>query len=212
MSDSTVPVHTDAATILLVGVEEIGRTLSSSSADDHDLTTACDPWTVRDVVAHCSGAMLRVIEDRPHAYTPEDNEIDVEERRPWEFDRVRDELQSTAQPTAARIDSSAGVLDGLGLGVWVHGGDIRDALGVDDAYAGPGIDLALGLLAARSRRLAFSVDATVDGTPLRLGSGEIAGTLTADAETFVRLVSGRSPDPDRFELTGIEPADLVLFG
>jgi uncharacterized protein (TIGR03083 family) len=201
-----------AAELLLIAAEEIGRVLSQAPAGDQDLLTACDPWTVRDVLAHCSGSMLRVIEDRPHAYTPEDNEIDVAERRPWKFDRVRDELQVTAEPAAARIDASGGSLDGLGLGVWVHAGDIRNALGMNGAYAGPGINLALGLLEERSRRLEFATDATIEGFALRLGTGEAAGTLRTDAETFVRLVSGRSPDPERFTLTGVDRADLVLFG
>ncbi len=200
-----------AAEILLVAVEEIGRVLSEGSPADRDLATACDPWTVRDVLAHCSGSMLRVVEERVHGYTPEENEIDVAERRPWAFDRVRDELRATAEPTAARIDAAAGPLDGLGIGVWVHAGDIRDAVGVDDAYAGPGIELALPILEERSRRLGFGVAATVGGVDLTLGTGDPLVTLACDADTFVRLVAGRSPNPSHYVLTGAESPDLVLF-
>ncbi|MGI9647108.1 MAG: maleylpyruvate isomerase family mycothiol-dependent enzyme [Acidimicrobiia bacterium] len=201
-----------AARILLVAVEEIGRVLSEGTATDQNLTTACDPWTVRDVLAHCSGSMLRAIEDRTHRFTPEDNELDVEERRSWEFDRVRDELQATAQPTAARIDAAEGPLDGLGLGVWVHCGDIRDALGIDDAYSGPGLNLGLGLLAERSRRLDFRPSVTVDGRTIEVGAGPDRGTLVTDPETFVRMTGGRDPDPARYRLEGAEPAEFVLFG
>ncbi len=132
-----------AAEILPIAVEEIGRVLSGASEADRLRSTACDPWTVRDVLAHCSGSMLRAVEDRTHRFTPEDNEIDVEERRSWPFDQVRDELQMTAQPTAARIDAAGGPLDGLGLGVWVHSGDIREAVGIADPYAAPGFELGL---------------------------------------------------------------------
>ena len=201
-----------AAAILLIAVEEIGRVLSETSRSDRDLVTACDPWTIRDVLAHCSGSMLRVIEDRTHGFTPEENEIDVAERRTWEFDRVRDELHVTAEPTAARIDAAAGPLDGLGLGVWVHSGDIREALGIEDAYSGPGAELALGLLEERSRRLKFEVVADVDGHEVLLGSGERSGTLTCDLDTFVRLVGGRTADQGRYEISGVEPGGLVLFG
>ncbi len=201
-----------AAEILLIAVEEIGRLLSGASGSDRDCTTACAPWTVRDVLAHCSGSMLRTIEDRTHRFTPEDNEVDVEERCGWAFDRVRDELQMTAEPTAARIDAAGGSLDGLGLGVWVHSGDIRGALGIPDPYAGPGIDLGLGLLEERSERKAFSLVARVSGRELAFGSGPPVGSLVTDPETFVRLTGGRSPDPTRYELEGAESADLVLFG
>lgn len=186
--------------------------LSEGRASDQDRITACDPWTVRDVLAHCSGSMLRTIEGRTHRFTPEDNEVDVQDRRSWPFNRVRDELQSTAALTAARIDEAGGPLDGLGLGVWVHCGDIRDAMGIDDPYSGPGIDLGLKLLAERSRRLVFRPTVTVAGRNLEFGNGEPKGTLSADPETLVRLTGGRSPDPSRFRLEAVEPAELVLFG
>ncbi len=200
-----------AAELLLISVDEIGRLLSSASPPDRDRITACDPWTVRDVLAHCSGSMLRVIEDRTHQFTPEDNQVDVDERASWPFDQVRDELQATAGPTAARIDAAGGALDGLGLGVWVHCGDIRDALDVADPYAAPGLELGLGLLVERSARKEFSLETLVDRRALTFGSGHQAGTLTTDAETFVRLTGGRSPNPGRYRLAGAEPGDLVLF-
>jgi len=200
-----------AAEILLIAVEEIGRVLSESSEPDRHRITACDPWTVRDVLAHCSGSMLRAIEDRSHRFTPSDNEIDVEERRAWSFDRVRDELQMTAQPTAARIDVAGGPLDGLGLGVWVHSGDIREALGIADPYAAPGFDIGLQLLEKRSLKKNFSLDVQLGDRSPAFGTGARVGALTADVETFVRLTGGRSPDPARYRLVGIEPADLVLF-
>ncbi|MDH3539618.1 MAG: maleylpyruvate isomerase family mycothiol-dependent enzyme [Acidimicrobiia bacterium] len=201
-----------AAQILLIAVEEIGRLLSEAAESLRDGTTACDPWTVRDVLAHCSGSMLRVVENRGHRFTPEDNEIDVVERRSWPFDQVRDELQMTAQPTAARIDAVGGALDGLGLGVWVHSGDIREALGLADPYAAPGFELGIGLLEERSRRKEFSLDVHLGERAITFGSGPVAGDLVTDIETFVRLAGGRSPDPARFRLTGAEPPDLVLFG
>ena len=201
-----------AAQILLIAVDEIGRVLSEGTASNQDRMTMCDPWTVRDVLAHCSGSMLRTIEDRTHRFTPEDNEGDVQERRSWPFDRVRDELQTTARPTAARIDDAGGPLDGLGLGVWVHCGDIRDALGVTDPYSGPGVELGLDLLAERSLRLEFRPAVLVGDRAFDIGGGESRGTLVTDAETFVRLTGGRDPDPERYRLEGLTPAELVLFG
>ena len=202
---------TPAGELLLIAVAEIEARIAEASKADFGLVTACDPWTVRDVVAHCSGAMLRLIEDRTHNFTPEDNQGDVDERRPWPFADVVAELSATAPQTARRIDDGAGRVDGLGLGVWVHAGDVRQALNHPDPYAGPGIDLALGLLADRSRRLEFSLSATIDGRDITLGAGDNRGTLTTDPETFVRLTGGRDPDPARFRLEGATPTELVLF-
>lgn len=200
------------AEVLLIAVEEIERVFTNGTDFDKDRITECDPWTARDVLAHCSGSLLRLVEDRAHRFTPQDNEEDVQERRAWPFQQVRDELLATAQPAAHLIDAADGALDGLGLGVWVHCGDIRDSVDLPDAYAGPGLDLGLGLLEERSRRTSFSLEVALGDRRLVFGAGKHTGGLTADPETFVRLTGGRSPNPDRYQLTGTEAADLVLFG
>ena len=201
-----------AAAILLIAVEEIARVLSEGPEANRDLSTACDPWTVGDVLAHCSGSLLRLVEDRGHRFTPEDNEIDVEERRSWPYQQVLEELLATASPAAERVEAAGGPIDGLGLGVWVHCGDIRQAVGIPDPYTAPGTDLGLGLLEARSRRKEFALSVQLPDQSLLFGSGEPAGSLATDSETFVRLAGGRSPEAGRYELVGAEPADLVLFG
>ena len=48
------------------------------------------------------------------------------------------------------IARAGGPLDGIALGEWIHGGDIRDALGEPQAYASEGFDDACALLAERS--------------------------------------------------------------
>lgn len=200
---------TPAADVLLAAVAEIELRLDEAGPDAADRVTPCDPWSVRDVLAHCSGSMLRVVEGRLHRFTPEDNELDVAERRSWPLPRVRAEFRDTATPTAQQVDQTDGRLDGLALGVWVHAGDIRQALGIEPAYGGPGAELALGLMEDRSRRLDLGIAATIDGTPLTLGSRHPDGRLRCDTDTFVRLVAGRNPG--HLELTGYDPADLLLF-
>jgi hypothetical protein len=60
----------------------------------------CTGWTVRDVLAHCGCAQTRAAEGRLHRFTPELNEIDVDERRPWPLAQVLAELEqgATAPP------------------------------------------------------------------------------------------------------------------
>jgi hypothetical protein len=118
----------------------------------------------------------------------------------------------TAESPAARIDAAGGRLDGLGLGVWVHSGDIREAVGLADPYAAPGVELGIELLLERSRRKEFSLDVHLGDHTAAFGAGPPSGGLVTDLETFVRLTGGRSPDPARFVLDGASPADPVLFG
>jgi hypothetical protein len=100
----------------------------------------------------------------------------------------------------------------VGLGEWIHGGDVREATGIDGAYASEGADLAMELLIERSIRQG-KPRIVVDISSRRhwFGTGREVGRLTTDLETFIRLCGGRRPDPARYDLIGLEPADLVLF-
>ncbi len=102
----------------------------------------------------------------------------------------------------------------MGLGEWIHGGDVRDALGVGGAYTSPGAELAVELLIERSVVVnGPSLVCRIDGRERRFGpAGAAEGRLDTDLETFVRLCGGRSPDPRRYELAGAGAGDLVLFG
>ena len=53
----------------------------------------------------------------------------------------------------------------------------------------------------------------IAGTEVGFGSGDPGGELRCDtAATFIRVVSGRAPDPDRYTLTGtVTVNDLLLF-
>ena len=57
-----------------------------------DNPTACPGWSVRDVLAHCGSALHRAMTGDLHAFTPEENEIDVAERRSWPLQDVLSEL------------------------------------------------------------------------------------------------------------------------
>ena len=177
-----------------------------------DLPTVCAGWSVRDVIAHCGAALGRLVRGDLGGFTPDENERDVAKRRSRPLDRVIDELMTNYTEAAARIDQIGGAADGLGLGEWVHGGDIRDPIGASDPYASDGVELALPLIGERSKqREAPSVYVVVGGESLDFGVGSPMGRLRCDAATFVRLVAGRSPDPERFDLTGVGPSALLLF-
>ena len=68
--------------------------LRRTPGPDFGRTTACPGWSVRDVLAHCAAALTRVTTDSLHDFTPEDNEIDVAERRGWPLPTLLAELAS----------------------------------------------------------------------------------------------------------------------
>lgn len=183
-------------------------------------TTACPGWTVRDVLAHCSAALIRVVERRfeKGVFSPECNDRDIAERGDWSMGEVIDELERGMTEAGPVIAKAGGVLDMVALGEWVHAGDVREVFGEPGAYAGDGLPHALTLLARITREkghLPLHADLDDVDEPLRLG--EVSGARTparyiGDAATLVRLYSGRPLDGTRYELAGAEEGELNIFG
>ena len=211
MSESAV--LRPAAQLLLVEEKAIRPILESTPADHFDRSTVCDGWSVRDVLSHCGAALTMTANDELHGFTPDENERDVDMRRRWPIADVLAELFGGYRDGARAIDAAGGQLDGVGLGEWIHGGDVREALQVGTPYASGGSAIALELLLERSVRIGTPrLVATIDDAAHRFGAGDTPqGRLDSNLETFVRLCGGRRPDPARYRLTGVDPRDIVLF-
>ena len=201
-----------AAELLLIERDALRPVLEAADPADFDKPTVCDGWSVRDVLAHCAAALTMTADGSRHGFSPAENQADVDARRSWPLQQVLDELYAGYEASATVIDAAGGALDGIGLGEWVHGGDVREPLGVPDPYASAGSDLAVELLLERSRtRELPAIEVDVDGVAALFGAGEPGGSLVTDVETFVRLTSVRNPDPGRYRLSGASQQDLVLF-
>jgi uncharacterized protein (TIGR03083 family) len=191
--------------------------LRRTPAAAFDRPTVCTGWSVRDVLAHCAAALVRLAEGRLHQFTPEQNEADVAERRPWPLADVLAELERGYVVAGPALSAAGSRGDGIALGEWVHGGDVREALEEPLAYASAGIEEALVLLVARSQARAVPpTRVTLLDRQLLLGvpgdTGRPPVELVTDPTTLVRLCSGRHPDPSRFTLRGADPDRYRLFG
>ncbi|MFF8596536.1 maleylpyruvate isomerase family mycothiol-dependent enzyme [Streptomyces sp. NPDC015220] len=184
-------------------------------------TAACPGWSVRDLIAHCSAVLTRVVENRfeKGVFSPESNDRDIAERSGWPHARVVDELERGMTEAGPLIAEAGGVLDLIALGEWVHAGDVRETLGEPGAYAGAGLPHALTLLGRVTREkglLPLHADLDDLDEPLRFGdvSGERPpARYIGDAATLVRLYAGR-PAPAAgtgYELAGVEKGELNIF-
>ncbi|MCL6668487.1 MULTISPECIES: maleylpyruvate isomerase family mycothiol-dependent enzyme [Streptomyces] len=184
-------------------------------------TAGCPGWTVRDVLAHCSSALMRVVESRfeKGVFSPEANDRDIAERAAWTNQQVVDELERGMTEAGPAIAEAGGILDMVALGEWVHAGDVREVWGEPGAYAGAGLPDALTLLARITRekgRVPLHADLEDVDEPLLLG--EVSGERTparfiGGAATLVRLYAGRPvPKEASYELVGAEAGDLNIFG
>jgi uncharacterized protein (TIGR03083 family) len=197
--------------------------------------TACPGWSVRDVLAHCAAALTRVATGTLHAFTPELNEIDVTQRGDWPLPRLLSELDRGYLEAGPVIAEAGGRLDPIALGEWVHGGDVRGALGEPLAYESDGFEDACALLADWTRRRKVPLvevalpgaaqpgaalpgaalpGAALPGAALRLGApvpGRPPATLVTGRPTLMRLFAGRPAEPAEYQLTGAVPEELVVF-
>ncbi|MEG3627434.1 maleylpyruvate isomerase family mycothiol-dependent enzyme [Streptomyces poriticola] len=201
--------------------DELVPLLRARKDEDFALpVTACPGWTVRDVLAHCSSALIRVVENRfeKGVFSPESNDRDIAERADWTNAQVVDELERGMTEAGPVIGRAGGVLDRIALGEWVHAGDVRVALGEPGAYAGRSQSQALALLATITHDLGLvPLHADLDDVdePLRLGEAggdRPPGRFIGDAATLVRLYAGRPVDGAAFELAGVAAAELNIFG
>ncbi|MEV0976934.1 maleylpyruvate isomerase family mycothiol-dependent enzyme [Streptomyces sp. NPDC049915] len=181
---------------------------------------ACPGWSVRDVLAHCSAALTRVVEGRLEegVFSPESNDRDIAERAEWTNAQVVDELERGMTEAGPLIAEAGGKLDALALGEWVHAGDVRDAFGEPGAYGGPGLPYALALLVRRTQErehLPLHADLDDVDEPLRLGAivpQRPPARYIGDSATLVRLYAGRPVKAGGYELAGAREEELNVFG
>lgn len=105
----------------LLAVERDALVPLLRSRPDTDFTRAtagCPGWTVRDVLAHCSAALIRVVENRfeEGVFSAESNRRDIAERAGWTHAEVVDELERGMTEAGPVIAAADGVLDMVALG------------------------------------------------------------------------------------------------
>jgi hypothetical protein len=159
--------------------------------------------------------MARVTTDRLHAFTPELNEIDVAERREWPLSAVLSELAAGYLDAGPVIGRAGGRLDGVALGEWIHGGDVRAALGEPLAYASDRFDDACALLLERTRQRGVPlVEVSLPDGILWLGvgvPGRPHATLVTSGAAMMRMFAGRPVEPSEYLLNGATAEELVVF-
>ncbi|VAV99196.1 hypothetical protein MNBD_ACTINO02-2556 [hydrothermal vent metagenome] len=188
--------------------------LESLTPADFDRQTVCELWSVRDVVAHQSAVLQIINAGEQTPFTAESNQRDVNDRKTWDIDRLLAELFGGYEDAIAVIDTAGGLLDGFGLAQFIHGGDVRDAVGAADAFASPGHEIAVDLLHDKSTVMNKApVITRVDGVLRQFGTDvDPMGRLVTDTETFVRLCGGRNPNSAKWSVDGLSAADFVLYG
>lgn len=207
-----------AGDLLVAESQEWIPLLRSLTADEHRRPTPCPGWNIRDVVAHCAAALRRIADDDLHDFSPEANQADIAARHGRAFDALVDELEAGISSTAQIINRVGARLNIIGLGEWIHAGDIRAALGEPRPYIGVDPDTALRLIKyASAERSVPPVCVHADGQHIHLGdwrlaeSGTSPAKLTGDLDSIVRIFCGRPLDSCAVSVDGAGIADLSIY-
>ena len=182
--------------------------LRSLDADDWAKPTRCEGWSVADVAAHVVGGMADVVSGRLDGLgTPEVTQREVDERRGRSPAELADEtagVRKAAADLLAAFDDDSwssrapGGYDGsLGDGVealwfdtYVHGNDIRAAIGREPAR-GDGLRASLSHLATELTKRGWGpATLAFDGFPELPVSGG-GRDIDGDALQFVNAATGR---------------------
>jgi uncharacterized protein (TIGR03083 family) len=197
----------------------LAEELSSFSALVRGLTpaelarpTRCTGWTVGDVAAHVAGTMADVVAGNFDGLgTPEVTQREVDERRgrtPAELADELDAVNAAAQQLVAVFDdegweapapgglavSVGGGVESLWYDAFLHGDDIRDALGQPSATS-DGVRASVSHVTTILTNQGWpAATVELDGLEPFAVSGGGGRTITGDPMTFVLVSTGRA-DP-----------------
>ncbi|MEY2452820.1 MAG: hypothetical protein QOD92_2394 [Acidimicrobiaceae bacterium] len=181
----------------------------SIDAKEWQTPSRCDGWTAADVAGHVTGQLSDIVNGRFDGLgTPEVTERQVVERRSKTPEEIADELDEAAKigadilasfddaawagPAPAGVPGTLGEgVEGLWFDAWVHGDDIRSAIG-RPSEPGPGVRASVShladLLTQREWGPATIAVSGVEEFPVSGGGGQ---RVEGDAITFVLVASGR---------------------
>ena len=190
---------------LLAEYEVFGDLVRSLDERQWETPSRCDGWTAGDVARHVVGTATDVANGVAGTHTPDE---EVAERKGRSAKDIADELETalgTLRNLAAIIDDKAwngpspvpdltmrqGILTLL-YDVYVHGDDIRTAVGLAPATPGLGLDASVEYLAEQLHQRGWGpATLALDGMEKAdIGGG--GSPVTGDPKQFVLAATGRA--------------------
>ena len=132
-----------------------GELLRSLSPEEWGAPSRCEGWEVRDVASHVVVLAVDVAAGQPTRATPDEQAAQWRDRSAAELADELEKAIAALQPVAAAIDDEAWegpspappltmrqAVEALWFGYYVHGDDIRAAVG-RPSERGPGLRMAI---------------------------------------------------------------------
>jgi len=128
---------------------------------------ACPGWSAKDTVGHVTGIAADLVAGEGTVAAPDNTARQVEERRGRTIEVVLDEWAGAVEPLMELFASTGSGLTAVGIDLWSHEQDTRNAVGKPGGRDAPGLWLTL--------KAAVSADQKVRAAglaPMRLITGD----------------------------------------
>ncbi len=149
---------------------------------------ACPGWSAKDTIGHVAGIAVDLVAGEGQVAAPDSTARQVTDRRSRTIQQVLEEWAGSVTPLADLLRAAGSGLTAVGIDVWSHEQDVRNAVGRPGGRDAPGMWLTL--------KAAVSADQKVRAAglaPMRLTTGEKIWFIGEGARDGVDVVLDLDP-------------------
>ncbi len=128
---------------------------------------ACPGWSAKDAIGHVTGIAVDLVSGAGQVATPDSTERQVHERRGQPIEAVLEEWAGAIGPLTELLRAAGSGLTAVGIDLWSHEQDVRNAVGKPGGRDAPGLWLTLKAAVAAHQKVQAA-----DLPPMQLITGE----------------------------------------
>lgn len=156
-----------------------------------ELTTpvvACPGWSAKDTIGHVTGVAVDLVAGSGQVAAPDSTERQVQERRNQPIQAILDEWAGAVEPLADLLRAAGSGLTAVGIDLWSHEQDVRNAVGKSGGRDAPGMWLTLKAAVAADQKVRAAGVA-----PMQLITGEKTWYLGDGASEGAEVILNLDP-------------------